>query len=180
MEVCYLCINRVKKWYPDLKEKFNITPQKTFTLQPPNLNNKYLELAYLIGLIDGDGLVCFLPSRNNESRIGFVNASDSMVKWVCEMFSSIFKNNYSMQRNSKNGVLEKCSSISISGLPSAIIIDYLRQFPVPKLARKWENPEILKYIEVQKQKHPNLFLKLDLLEISNLLPNNSSQSSSLV
>lgn len=181
-EVCTLCINRVKEWYKDLKEKFNITIQKTFTLQPPNLNDKYLEIAYLIGLIDGDGWVCKMRNKNRIT-IGFVGASLPMVQWVKMKFDSILNSNYNVKRDMKNGILKNYYSIVLQDKYAAPVIDYLSQFPVPKLERKWSNPLVLKYIDEQKLKHPELFIKLNPEEISQYLPkpkDSLSQAAQLV
>ncbi len=63
---------------------------------------------------------------------------------------------------------------TIVGLRAAIIIDYLRQFPVPKLNRKWNHPVVLQKINEYKQKYSHLFKTLNLQEINNLLPKSSN------
>jgi hypothetical protein len=166
--VCYLQISGIKEWYKDLNEKFTIMPNKTYTLNAPNINNNILEIAYLIGAIDGDGWVI---SGNNKLRIkiGFVSASYDFIKWVYNKLKFILNNKeipkISKQKN------KKCHYFVINDIKAAIIIDYLRQFPVPKLDRKWNNPRILQKIDEYKQKYPHLFKTLNLQEIQEFLPN---------
>ena len=38
-----------------------------------------------------------------------------------------------------------------------VLIDMMQDFPVPKLDRKWKNPQVLAQIELQKQKYPEFF-----------------------
>ncbi|MEK6882378.1 MAG: hypothetical protein AABY22_22350 [Nanoarchaeota archaeon] len=46
----------------------------------------------------------------------------------------------------------------IGGLKASIIFDYLSKLNCPwKLARKWENPEVLKIVEGYKLKYPQYF-----------------------
>lgn len=51
IEICDLQI------ISDLEKHWNITPRKTKTLQPPNLENEELIMAYIIGFLDGDGSI---------------------------------------------------------------------------------------------------------------------------
>jgi hypothetical protein len=169
MEVCYIAIHKAKKWHEDLFRHFNITPRKTYTLQPPNINNEYLEYAYIIGAIDGDGWI-FKYKNQNRISIGFVAAISPVVEWIHSKLNNIYKNGYSVKKSKDTKMKNGCYYFAIQDIAAAIIIDYLRQFPVPKLARKWENPEILKYIEEQKLKHPELFKILKSEEINQYMP----------
>src|SRR5690606_13503507 len=45
-------------WFDDLYKFWNILPNKTLYLNPPNITDLNLCLSYIIGLIDGDGSIC--------------------------------------------------------------------------------------------------------------------------
>ena len=61
------------KWGIDLKKNFNISPNKTFRLSPPNLN-KYLLISWLIGYIDGDGCIS-IKNNGLGLRLDFISGS---------------------------------------------------------------------------------------------------------
>jgi hypothetical protein len=77
-EMCCVCVHS-KRWFSDLNKYYNITPRKTFTLQPPNLDDFYLKLCFLIGFIDGDGSICSTEMGKNIS-IKAVGASYPIIK----------------------------------------------------------------------------------------------------
>lgn len=167
-EVCNLRIScGIIQWYQDLFKYFNITPRKTFTLLPPNINDIYLKYAYLIGLIDGDGWIC--PKGIYRSAIGYVGASEILIEWVSEMFTSITGNKYKINQSKSKSYY----SIVVDNKDSLIIIDYLRQFPISRLKRKWDRIEILNKIKEYKLERPDLFQTLDLDKISYLSPSQS-------
>jgi hypothetical protein len=161
-----------------LEKHYNITPNKSLTLQPPNLNNKYLNLAYIIGNIDGDGSIGWVKHKNGHQypTLFICSSSYNFIKWIVNLYNEYFpliSNNHSEMSKiltKKRGDYNLHYRHTISGLRAAIIIDYLRQFPLFKLPRKWDQPEILSYIESKKSEFPHLFQKLDLAEIQHLLP----------
>lgn len=159
-----------KQWGEDLKNIFNIEENKVYRLSPPNLDY-YLTMCWLVGYIDGDGTI-FYDKKRNRLIIGFGSASQEIIIFIRNLINKTFPECLSKKQNKiyqkpKNN----CYLFNIYGIKSCVIIDYLRQFPVPKLARKWENPAVLEYINTQKQKYPHLFLTLKPEEIAPYLPN---------
>lgn len=158
-----------------LYKHFNLVPNKTRRLRPPNFENKYFKFAYLIGLIDGDGSIGASGSQGGKYRkspfLSYSSCSKDIVDWIKEMVDN---NSCPSSRNELSKVLKiknsNCYSYNVSCLRAAVIINYLRQFPVPKLARKWENPEVLAYIEEKKAKYPDLFIVPDPAELAALMP----------
>lgn len=158
-----------------LRQHFNLQPNKTKRLRPPNLENKYYKFSYLIGLIDGDGSIGASGSQRGKYKkspfLSYSSSSKDIVDWIKEMIDT-----YSCPSSRKqvSTVLKiknsNCYSYSVCGLRAAVIINYLRQFPVPKLARKWENPEVLAYIEEKKKLRPELFIEPDQTELAALMP----------
>lgn len=142
-----------------LKQYFNIEPNKTFRLGPINLTDKQLIMAFLCGSIDGDGSIEYKTQNNYESmNISFNSSSKDFIQWIEKTLNDYFpvlpgKRIPVMNQHKK----DKYYRIYIGGLRAAIIIDTLSRLNVPKLARKWENPLILQYIQKQKLKFPHYF-----------------------
>lgn len=65
----------------DLESGYNITPRKTFSLKPPNLEDD-LAYAFIAGYIDGDG--CY-GIRNGRPRIQIAGTHE-LLSWVSNIF----------------------------------------------------------------------------------------------
>lgn len=76
----------------DLKHHFNITPAKSYTLQPPNLIELELIDSYIIGLIDGDGSIGFQHVKNKRDRfyISLVGTPE-VLSFVKQRFEQILE-----------------------------------------------------------------------------------------
>lgn len=72
--------NWSSEWKKDLSH-FGITPQKTFTLQPPLFLKKEYIIDYIRGYFDGDGSIYSVESQN---RVFFEisGASKSTIDWI--------------------------------------------------------------------------------------------------
>lgn len=87
---CEIAIWCAKKWHEKLLEHWNITQNKTYTLQPPNayINNE-LAHAFLIGFFDGDG--CW---RNynidgyKKYSFGF-SGTEAMMLWCKQVLNNL-------------------------------------------------------------------------------------------
>lgn len=158
-----------------LKKYFNLVPNKTYRLGPTNLSNENFNFAYLIGYCDGDGTISMTTGSNRTQRapyLYFISCSESLLVWIEELLNRKFPPE--INRNQAPRVHRKSKTnswvYSISGLRATVIINYLRKFPVPKLARKWENPEVLAFIEDKKKLYPELFIEPDQSELLALMP----------
>lgn len=146
---------------PDLGYFYKIVPNKTKRLAPIRLSNDYLEWCYIIGILDGDGSISIAhPKKEGEIhclKLSYTSSSKIIVQWLCDKIEKLIPYNY--RNDQKDRIIEynRCSIYSVSGLKASILIDYLRKFPVPKFARKWENPEVIAYIENHKQNKPEYF-----------------------
>lgn len=150
----YMNISSCKTWAQDLKNNYNIVPNKTLRQAPPNLEN-HEKWAFIIGLIDGDGSVGYYKCSESPN-IRFFSGTYNMVEFIKKSFDSLI----SVNREIYNG--KTCYEYGVSGLNAAIIIDFLRQIPVPKLERKWYKPAITEYINQKKQQYPEKFIKLNI------------------
>lgn len=68
----------------DLINNFNITRQKTFTLQPPNLNTEDHIRSFIRGYIDGDGSIWFehdIRYKKPQYRLSMAG-TESMLEWI--------------------------------------------------------------------------------------------------
>ena len=154
-----------------LKDFYNIIPQKTYRLGPSNLPNNILNLAFIIGYIDGDGSCEVGLDRLNKKypRISFTSCSLKVLEWIKVVIDRTFPN-----PNNKHPKISKtktnCYRYYICGLRAGIIYNYLRKFPIFKLARKWDNPEVLAYIAEKKAQYPEYFIEPDTAELAALMP----------
>lgn len=153
-EMVSIAINGCPTWYEDLKTNFNITPNKTHRLQPPNLLDNYLKLCYLIGYTDGDGTICL--NCRNEVTIGYASASQSIIDWVKDTIETNFPLKL-CYKPANVRVKPTHSLFAVNGIRSFIILDALKDFPVPKLARKWHQPKVLELLESYKDTYLDLF-----------------------
>ncbi len=151
-EIRINCFDQNAKY---LKEHFNIEPCKTFRLGPINLKEKDFILAFIIGFIDGDGSI---ETNKTHLAISFNSSADKLINWIKEKMDEYFPWSLRGFSNIRKQERDNCYQFYIHGTRAAIIFDTLSKFNVPKLARKWENPKALAYLEQQKLKYPELFV----------------------
>jgi len=120
-----------------LKEIYNITPKKSLTLMPPNLECTKYKLAYIVGLIDGDGTVY---SNKLSYKFRFYDqlhirllGTFSVLEWIKFVIESllscgslIYKYDYS-----------SCYSYGIYGKNALKFFNFISMLDIPKLDRKW-------------------------------------------
>lgn len=177
-------INCFNKCAQDLKLYYNIIPNKTKVIRPTNLLDEDCNFAYILGYLTGDGAIMvkdIIEKNGNKRQILFVTVTSSskdVVYWIKELIDR--KIGYFRTKLANVNFYNNCYVYSVTGLRGAILIDYLRQFPVPKLIRKFETDKLLEYIGSQKQKHPELFLKHPIFsqiqptkEITSQTPNSA-------
>lgn len=154
-------INCGLEWVEDLKHNFAIVPKKTYNLCPPNIEDEYLIHCFVLGYIDGDGCVYISQhERKRKISLTITSASEKISLWLQEQLSLLVRNSSLRDRKRKKGLCSGFQRVSLCGNPACAAIDYFRQFPLPYLERKWNQPKVLQYIETQKQKHPEKFLQL--------------------
>ena len=154
-----------KKWREDLANNFNIVPRKTHTLKPPTFENDYLMDSYILGMWDGDGCVHLCDRGKGEMVITLTSASSEMAYWLQDRLNFLIRNSEIKNKAgtrkvsiSKGGYF----SVRVAGHCSCVLIDYFRQFPLPKMDRKWNDPRIVEFVEKQKLKYPDKFLTLEI------------------
>lgn len=161
--LCYIQIGNFDKNANYLNQHFNITPNKTKRLAPTNLTDKTLNLAFIKGLIDGDGSIELLKNGRKKLKghlyFGLNSSSAAIIEWFKTQIDSVtpyrYQNKETSVRHHKQDNFYRCY---YGGLRAAIILDYLKSIPTPFLSRKWDKPEVLSYIDEQKRKFPHLFI----------------------
>jgi intein-encoded DNA endonuclease-like protein len=94
------------EWKRDLY-KYNITPQKTCTLQQPNnLNEKYF-IDYIRGFFDGDGCIYYEEKNPKHCSWAITGASKNVINWI----ANVLINNYNLKTT--KGVTERISNNNI-------------------------------------------------------------------
>lgn len=140
----------------DLEKKYNIVQNKTKILKPINSDNNNLILSYICGLIDGDGCIC-AKTRNEGIALHYISSSKQVVEWMHNYLDKLA--NYEYRIPNKVGKQKNAYQFQFQGVKAAIIIDRIRQLPIYKMDRKWNNPVIIERIDKIKQKYPHLFLQ---------------------
>lgn len=165
-----------------LDKYFNIKSLKTYRLGPTNLDNEYFNFAYLIGYCDGDGTIAMTSkfSESNQTPYFYiVSCSRNILEWIKNLLDEKFSP--SINRNQPPKIHQKKGTNSyiycIAGLRAAVIINYLRKFPLEnyRLARKWDNPEVLAYIAEKKAQYPEYFIEPDAAELAALMPHSKPE-----
>ncbi len=149
-------ISACQKWCDDLSRNFNVIPNKTHRLRPPNLTTDYLKCCYLIGLFDGDGAIShYLRAR---PIIAYGSASKDIVEWVQQFVESRFPFQIRLKPQVVRTLLDgRYHHYTINGMVAAKLIEFFRTIDVPHFARKWDNPLILQIIDKYRVKWPEFF-----------------------
>ncbi len=128
-----LRISGVPQWLDDLDAYWNLTPNKTHTIQPPNLellSNDQL-LAYHVGLIEGDGHICM---TNKTLMVGFVSASKPFADWVSLSWKAIVGADPSEYKHKSR----KAYYVNVYGRNARNLCRELFKLQVHRLDRKWD------------------------------------------
>ena len=120
-----------KRWVKDLDEVYNIRKQKTFLLEPPQLDY-YNSLSYIIGYIDGDGCIYGLTGKTKYMSIDLLGTKN-LLKWTRDIFIGIDR------RCSRSHILKKNKIFRYSTIGSKAlqILVESTKVDVPRLRRKW-------------------------------------------
>lgn len=123
-----------KKIVEDLEKFFNITPRKTFTNIPPNLEDPDMIDSFIMGYIDGDGGIYLNINKNNKTRLRLsLLGTLDICKWILNRSISILKRetgSISKIRNMHN-LIFGCKA-------SRGLVGHFKKLPVPYLYRKWD------------------------------------------
>lgn len=152
---CKFRLHNLNQMARHLKDNFSIIPNKTHCLAPPNNLTLENKLAYLIGYINGDGCIS-KQTKANSITISIVSSSIDIISWIYKIIEDL---KLPTVRNKKISISKYngYNRIAICGLKAIYLIDILKKIDVPILDRKWNNPDVQKYVHDQKMKHPEWF-----------------------
>ena len=147
------------EWKRDLNKSFNVIPQKTYRLLPPNLDKDILKYSFLCGAIDGDGSICFV--KNRDFYITYTSCSFEIVKWIKGLIEKDFSISKNKMRKSHIGVRKGKGAdmymYRISGVKTIKLLQLIKTLPVPMLQRKWSSDQVNRALELYKNKFPYFF-----------------------
>lgn len=128
-----LRISGVPQWLEDLDKYWNLTPNKTHTIQPPNVDFLSPEqiLAYHVGLIEGDG---YIRISNKTLMVSFVSASKPFSDWVAEIWKDVVGAEPSKYKHKTS----KAYYVSVYGKNARNLCRELFKVQVHLLNRKWD------------------------------------------
>lgn len=125
-----LSIDGVRNWKVDLLRNFNITENKTLTLQPPNIDNNDMIISYICGYIDGDGCI----SNDNNNVIIDLVGTEYVINWIYCKLESILGIKL-RGRVRKSG---KVYLLRFSNNHALILYKYMKSININVLDRKWD------------------------------------------
>lgn len=150
-EYCNLTINSIKIC-SDLYKNFNITPQKSLTLLPPNLESDDLIDAFICGYIDGDGSIGIYNHTCRDNISVQMLGTKEMLLWIKKRFECILNNTtgnlYHNNFHNKNTY-----SYSVADKKGRCIFQHFYHIKVPKLCRKW-NDDIYDFCSKYEKNKP--------------------------
>lgn len=121
----------------DLAKYYNIIPRKSLILQPPNIKNKELIDAFIVGYIDGDGSIGrykFKKCKSKILQISFIGTLE-ICEWIQNRFSEIV--GYNISRVYSRGKGKNQYQFMCSGQMAIDIWQHFSSINVPSLERKW-------------------------------------------
>lgn len=153
---CYR-VFETEKYAKDLLNNWNIpSGKKSLILDPPkNLTNLDHKLAYLCGLINGDGSVYLAKDKNYDCLCIGLLGTKSLLEWcksvIIEYLGHDLDNNVNEENHSK------AYNFYIRGYKAMKLFNKIRSLDCVFLDRKWNNKEILNCIESKRQSIPEIF-----------------------
>ena len=129
------------------------------TLTAPNFNELNLSLAYILGIINGDGTIGLQKSGNKEYLYLRLLGTRSILEWAKNRFEEFLGEGLDgkvhLEREGAAVYL-----LQVNGLQAIRLFEKMHSLNCVKLLRKWKNPQILKLVEEYKLKYPQHFVSL--------------------
>lgn len=122
-----------------LKTIFNIIQAKSLTLKPPNNLNKNCSLAYIKGIIDGDGTIRL--DKNNRIELSICGTKE-ILEYIAGYVNDLVPNtkyNKSKPRHRKDKTTKNHYTYKVTGFRALKFLSILDNISTPKLDRKWKH-----------------------------------------
>ena len=152
------------KMCEDLLLNFNITSNKSLTLNHPNLSDDLTD-AFIIGYIDGDGSIGLYESKKQKALQISLLGTISMCSWIKNRFSLLYSKEIGSISNSKNHN-KNTFSYKITDKSARFIYEHLHKISVPKLERKWDDEKLEHCVNYKKSK-TNSTRYFEILKLKN-------------
>jgi hypothetical protein len=155
-----LAFYSAEKWVNDLNKHWNLnTGNKALRVLPPNLDNLDHSLAFICGLINGDGSIYIANKKQKTHNLRITMlGTELLLNWcrqkICEFLGHNIRGKVRKERPKAN-----IFSFAIGGRSAAKLIDKINKMDVIRLSRKWNNPEILELANRIKDKPVHKFVK---------------------
>lgn len=122
----------------DLKKIYHITPRKSLTLMPPGLVRIEHKMAYLVGMIEGDGSISF-ASKRNSIKMTLATGSKKIHDWTSKTLQEFFGREVQQYSDSRNENIRYLTSMNRSQTIKFYL--YVKQFVDVSMMRKWNKIE---------------------------------------
>jgi hypothetical protein len=165
----------VKTAVRHLEENYNITPNKTLTLMPPNITDLRAKISYTVGYIDGDGSIYTSSGVVKGKRYYYNKLSIygqlPIIQWMQNEVFGVLNpqtKNIKIKKNSDSGLY----SITFSESSLTSYLHEVDKLNLPKMERKWSILSREEKTNTRKaNKHGQVSIaKNKLLEILNEYP----------
>jgi hypothetical protein len=135
-----------KKIREDLCHHFGIVPNKSGCMPSPKLTGTDLVLAYMVGLIEGDGSVKYDAETQKIEKISFFSASRPLVEWFSEHMRQLTGSEANIHRHAGNAN-KNYFGIHCTGIFAEQFFGILQGTSVGTMKRKWLPPACRYVIE---------------------------------
>lgn len=131
----------------DLCKNFNVVPQKTKILDPPNINNIENIKNFIRGYFDGDGSISW-NKTNNKPRFEIASSSHVFINWIKNIFSKHIASlgNPKILQCKRFGTYK----LDYSGFQSLRILSWLYENTTQEVRLERKYNKFLKYMDVEK------------------------------
>ena len=122
-----------RKITKDLEERYRLTKRKSKTLAPPDLQDKELILAYISGLLEGDGSV--KVDRRGSLFAILVTASHELATWLADQIARLVGVDTRVCEAGSRGNVHY--TVGWYGRSAEKVLGALREVSVGAMERKW-------------------------------------------
>lgn len=146
----YVQITITEDYMDDLALNFGVIPRKAHHLSPPKLEGLANRVAFLAGLLDGDG--CVHISVINNLSVSYVSASVTAVEWYKEIMTELRLPSLRAKKEPRIHKESRAEAYRLTyvGAKAIALVKVMqalkRDLGIPILDRKWDNPCLNQYI----------------------------------
>ena len=116
-------------WVNDLGKNWNVVPNKTDKLLPPNITDEAMKASYIVGYIDGDGCWDWHTGKHASYLRLQIEGGEEILRWID---SNLPVNGTMVYRADR-----KRYYLRYVGRKAAAVDQYLKLLGLPRLERKW-------------------------------------------